>query len=152
MNNVASGIGRAIIRHFSGESPETKSEMVGNDARQDGAGAGTGKVNKAGDTKKQVSDEQSDCTTCKKPWSDIKPKGHSYMCAFCDQWFCANCAQIKAKEHPGVSRIDVFLASHAARSPVLLLSCCARARAHVSTHTDVFDLAGGAAFWSCTVE
>ena len=37
MSNLVSNLGRAISRRISGERPKEKSDMVGNDANQDGA-------------------------------------------------------------------------------------------------------------------
>ena len=115
MSNLVSNLGRAISRRISGERPKEKSDMVGNDANQDGAtGAVAPNQNNNKDDihhDQSANDEQSACSTCEKSWSDIKPKGsHSYLCAFCDKWSCANCAHIKKNEHAGVKRDYVFWA------------------------------------------
>ena len=87
MSNLVSNLGRTISRRISGERPKEKSDMIGNDANQDGA---TGAV------APNQNNNKDDIHHDEKSWSDIKPKGsHSYLCAFCDEWFCANCAHIK---------------------------------------------------------
>ena len=43
---------------------------------------------------------------------------HSYQCALCDKWFCANCAQIKRNEHAGVKIHDVHWACDSCAKPI----------------------------------
>ena len=111
MSNPVSEFGRAILRRVSGEHREKNSQaMVGNDANQDGDRTAPNQNKAEGDIHAEGK-EQDACFTCQKIWNDIKPKGsHCYLCAFCDKWFCANCAQIKKNEHAGVKRHDVYWA------------------------------------------